>query len=387
MRRGFTLVEVLIAGAVVASGLSFAYGLVQWSRRVAEQAARRDLSRTVATSALARLSSESFDLLARNFGSGVARRGDPAADKVLARSLEYMKQDVRQADLEVRADFRPAAGGNGFLQVAVSYPTGPESRDAVVLSRFLPNPEFATLARNSGSFNTTAWAPLSDSATASPLTRGNDALYRALLARVPTSELARALDAAMTLDRRDGKYDLDWTELARPGLEPAEEWRRLERALSGESLPDGIYALSEQPLDPGSHKSALRRRPARLTLLSLRDARDVEHFVLRQDFTDAVIPAVQLGAQAARDPGALEVRQWLGDGEARPVPAPVSLSGLVAGRRVWLFSDQLDGTGRRIPMVRRAGLFTSESEVEAPFLVASARMMGLGIAPLRGDDW
>lgn len=382
-RSGFSLIEVLLASAVLATSMVTVFGLIAWSRRVGQESVTRALAQTVAADTMARLSGEPFEKLEKRFGPGSFGKVDPTQDPVLKRAITYMAGETGMRALDVRADFRLLPAGPGYLQVAVSFPTRGDERASVVVSRLLPTPALSSYSLESGphSLVKRANAPLAAAAADTPVTRANDGLFFSLLQRTATSSVARFLDLAMSADRRDHKYDLDWTRVVDVRLEEDAQWRALMDKLDGADVPDGVYDVTEDALD-------LRGKGAgRATLYTLRDMSDHEHFLVRRDAPGG---GTTLGRAAARDVGALPIIGLWRDELVAP-REPSSAQVLATAHRVFIAHDRFDAGGRLIPFAPRMGVFTAPETMDpfavsgsfTTFLFKAVRMAGLSTEPRR----
>lgn len=99
MKRGFTLLEVLVALAVVALGLSAAFAATGQSARSAEQLRVRTLAQWAAADALTALR------LARDLPRGQARREEEIAGRVW-----WVEYRVRQSAAETLRDVEVRVG-------------------------------------------------------------------------------------------------------------------------------------------------------------------------------------------------------------------------------------------------------------------------------------
>ena len=376
-RAGFSLVEVVLASAVLATSMVTVMGLISWTRRVAAEAAKRELAQTVATDTMTRLSGEPFERLVASYGPGTHGGTDPRRDPLLRQATSYMANESGAGTLEVRADFRPLPDGPGYLQVSVSYPLEGDRSDNVVMSRLLPTPATSSYSLESGpnSLVKRAAAPLGTSVDASPAARASDQLFFSLLKKMAGSPAAAFLDMAMTADRRDHKYDLDWSRVVNPTLEDADQWKAIERALGGDGVPDGVYDLTEDRFE----------RSGRIaTLWTLRDMNDRERFVVQIQESDAR----RIGEQPARELGAYAISGLVGQDAAAP-REPSSARITATSSRVWMTFDRFDANGSRVPFARRLGVFSAPEEMDpfAPsaslyaFLPKAARLSGLALEP------
>jgi prepilin-type N-terminal cleavage/methylation domain-containing protein len=384
MRRGFTLPEVLVAGAIVSSSLVTVVGLIRWTYAATRTALTRELARTVAADTMAVLSGESFQQLRAHYGSGTTRRQDPTTNPLVNAALNYMAQDAQGRGLSTRADFRPAPGNTGYLQVAVSYPVG-DHQESVVASRLLPDPRLSGIARDSGPLSLLQRATeASGGQNASPEHKANDAYYRSLLPKIATNPAARFLDMAMATDQRDGKYDVNWRQMVDLKSPQTEQWDAMARALSAEALPDGVYSVSTQDF-PDSSGAAGTDRPRKIRLLTLRDFSDREHFVLEQDYAGEKL---SLGNATGRDLGDFPIAKVLTGAAERPPREALVARVMVTDTRVYLFKDRFDVAGRRVPFAPQLAIFTANELLDPfkvtpalnNFLVKAARMAGVKLS-------
>jgi len=396
MRRGLTLVEVLLAASILAVGAATVFNLIQWNARVTLASSRRELARSLASSSLARLSGRPFSELSARYGPTATRREDPLADPVVRQAVQFVESNASTRGFEGRADFRDLSDGSGFLQVSVTYSASSSTRESISLNRLLPSPSLSGIALDSGrdSLVKRAVTPLSrPDGQWDPLTRANDKLFLSLLPRLSTNSAARFLDQIMSFDRSDRKYDIDWAKSVDLTAAIPDQWAHLERLLTTEEIPDGIYDVDTLTFLDSGVQVDRSDRAAQITVYRLRNVSDKEYFLLRLDYTDDRLPSMRLGKTGGRDLGEVCVARVFEDNQFNEPKDRLTGSVLAIRKRLFLICDRFRHGGRRIPFLRRMGIFTSQElldplAVSRPlmtFLDRTSRMMGLQFAGRRID--
>ena len=353
--RGFSLVELLIASAVLATGAWALLALIQSNYRETVLELRREAARTAAGNLLGRLSGTRFSDLEKEFAPGAKHALDPLSSGLLKQVP--VAGVVLGMQTRVKLLRAPADPGSGHLEVRIVYSDEEERERTFVLGRTMTDPARAGRLGDSvrgeqapenlveraalGLGNRTrAYGFAPGDAAAAPYSAAQAEALQTLLAALPADSFARVVMRIAKLDARDGRLDLDWPRLV--GIAARSGWESVLREIASTRVPDGEYAVHWDvvPLhDPPGAR--VRHQPGTATVYMLDALGGPTYYLIRMEPGEAA--PVTLNDEPAREMQVSAVtapRDGLRRREVQEVTA------LLTRGRVHLVHQPVDALGR-----------------------------------------
>lgn len=356
-RRGFSLVEVLVASAVLAAGAWALLALIQSNYRETVLELRREAARTAAGNMLGKLSSTRFADIEKEFGPGAKHALDPLGSRLL--NKVPVADIVQGMETRVKLMRSPSDPGSGHLEVRLVYREEEDRERTFVLGRTMTDParagrlgdavrgeqqpenlvERASIGLGSRSYGLTRTGAAP--AAGVPYSPAQEEALQSLLAALPADSFARVAMRIAKLDARDGHFDLDWTRLVATAARSG--WDPVLRELASTKVPDGEYAVHWDvvPLrDPSGAR--IKRKTGNATVYMLTKLDGTDYFLIRMEPGEAA--PVTLNDEPAREMVTTAVAAAGREGIKRREVQEVTA--LFTASRVHLVHQPIDALGR-----------------------------------------